>query len=458
MTTFDPDTQQAFFLPSAVRNRLGELESDPLFVGLAFELLLRKQAHRQFAAVPHSYIRRAYGRRVHEAMKELCEYGFVQRRPYLAPTSESVNWNWANGYITSKEKAAIENGEREGRCYSYKIDEHWMERSEWVVHKVKKSDVHGNTWNRVFDTFKAEWDAEIEADESIISALNGVEDPDWRVLSLVNHRLTYNWQGDTIGRRYTTFNTMKSEYRQYFRVGGERLVELDLSSSVFYHLFATLHSVRDAITNAHGYFSYGALRFFACEAKKRDSSLRAAADRTHHYYDGTKKSTDYRYNGYIDLSPFIDAATDRSDTDFYELLAEYMSDIYEHPTRELAKTQANCWVNQDDYVTYERGGETKTNWKRHHLQRKITTFQHKGSGIDTTFRPMEADGVNLMEEEARMMLGKVQPEVEDRLGTTALTCHDALYVPASKAKDAKRVMKEVYNDEYGVAPDIAVEA
>ncbi|WP_251963267.1 hypothetical protein, partial [Salinibacter ruber] len=60
-------------------------------------------------------------------------------------------------------------------------------------------------------------------------------------------------------------------------------------------------------------------------------------------------------------------------------------------------------------------------------------------------------------EEARMMLGSVQPAVESEIGTESLAVHDALYVPESKAEEAKAKMKEVYRREYGIAPQIDCE-
>jgi hypothetical protein len=64
-------------------------------------------------------------------------------------------------------------------------------------------------------------------------------------------------------------------------------------------------------------------------------------------------------------------------------------------------------------------------------------------------------GCGMMREEARMMLGEVQPAVEKTIDTETLAVHDALYVPESKAQDARVAMKEVYREEYGVAPKIS---
>jgi len=179
--------------------------------------------------------------------------------------------------------------------------------------------------------------------------------------------------------------------------------------------------------------------------------------------DGSKNSTDYRKHTYLDLDPVIDAVSDEGEIGFYQLIQAHMEGIYEHPTRELAKTQANTWANSEDYFTYDRNGQQKPNEKRKKLQRRLKETLTVGryskdpkAGLGRMFDDPET-GCGMMREEARMMLGKVQPAVEAKVGTETLAVHDALYVPESKAQEARAMMKEIYREKYGIAPQIDCE-
>jgi hypothetical protein len=456
----DPSTEQHFHLPSVIRNRLGRFKSDPVFVALACELLARKNAHQEYAAIPANYVREAYGRRVHEALKELAELEFVNRAPYVAPNQPSREWNLEKGYITEEEAEEMEENE-EGRAFKYEISERVLARSKWVVWTARREDYHHHTWNAIFQQGKAEWEkaSKLQATEGLTDALDGTDRPHWKPLALANRRLTFNWTGDTLGRRYTTFGVMESQFRQHFRIGGEPLVELDLSSSVFFHLFGSLNRHRETLTNEHGYWHPEATELVA----KNEMSPQGTPDAVLHYYDGSKMTTDYRKQEYIDLDSVINAVSDDGDVGFYELLQAHMDGIYEHPTRELAKTQANTWANSEDYFTYEQGGETKKNWKRiklqNHLEDTLTVGCPQYPVLECGLAAMldvlgGRTGCGMMREEAKMMLGEVQPAVEAEVGTETLAVHDALYVPESKAQEAKTTMKEVYRDEYGIAPKI----
>jgi len=253
-TLLDPSTQQHFHVPSAVRNRLHRFKSDRVFVALAFDLLVRKNAHQNYASIPATYVRNAYGKRVHEALKELVDLGFVNRTTYVAPNDTSISWNAEKGYI-SYEEAFDMMSSGEGRAYQYKISEDTLRRSKWVVLTVEKSEYHHNTWNSIFRQVKPEWDTSVRASEKLIGALNGTEKPHWKPLALANRRLTFNWTGDTLGRRYTTFGVMESRFRKHFRIDGEPLVELDLTSSVFFHFFGHINAHSKKLLNPHGYWS-----------------------------------------------------------------------------------------------------------------------------------------------------------------------------------------------------------
>jgi hypothetical protein len=455
----EPSTEQHFHLPSAVRNRLGWFKSNPVFVALACELLVRKNAHQSYASIPASYVRKAYGRRVHEALKEMADLGFVNRTNYIAPNGTSLQWNAQKGYISDEEASEIKSS-GEGRAFKYKISEEVLARSRWVVWTVQKEDYHHNTWNSIFRQVKPEWDTSVQASEELIDALDGTEKPHWKPLALANRRLTFNWKGDTLGRRYTTFGVMESRFRKHFRIDGEPLVELDLTSSVFFHFFGSLNKHRETLTNEHGYWHPKATELVA----KNEMSTKGTPHTVFHYYDGSKMTTDYRKQEYTDLDPLIEAASEDGDYDFYEFLQAHMEPIYEHPTRELAKTQANTWANTDDYATHQLNGETRRNMKRVKLQNHLDDTLTVGSpqhavsetGLPALFGVLgERTGCGMMREEARMMLGEVQPAVEAAIGTETLAVHDALYVPESKAQEAKAEMKEAYREEYGIAPQIS---
>lgn len=463
----EPSTEQHFHIPSAVRNRLDWFKSEPVFVALACELLVRKNAHQDYASVPASYVRKAYGRRVHEALKEMADLGFVNRTNYIAPNGTSLQWNAEKGYISDEEASEIK-ASGEGRAFKYKISEQVLAKSKWVIWTAQKGDYHHNTWNSIFQQSKAEWEkaSTLEATEELLGALDGSEKPHWKPLALANQRLTFNWTGDTLGRRYTTFGVMESRFRKHFRIDGEPLVELDLTSSVFFHFFGSLNRHREALTNEHGYWHPDATELMA----KNEMSPQGNPKAVSHYYVGSKMTTYYLKQEYIDLDPVIDAASEGGDYDFYEFLQSYMEPIYEHPTRELAKTQANTWANSENYFTYEQGGETKENMKRvklqHHLVAAPETSLVVGNrhspvlefGLASLFDVLGGrTGCGMMREEARMMLGEVQPAVEREIGTETLAVHDALYVPETKAHRAKATMKEVYREEYGIAPQISYE-
>lgn len=457
----DPSTEQHFHLPSAVRNRLDRFQSENVFVALACELLSRKNAHQNYASIPTAYVREAYGRRVHEALKELVDLDFVHRTNYVAPNATSLRWNAEKGYITNLEAAEMAKS-GEGKAYSYKFSEQVLMRSTWVVWTAQKEDYHHHTWNAIFQQSKAEWEkaTALGATEGLIEEMDGTKKPHWKPLALANRRLTFSWTGDTLGRRYTTFGVMESQFRKHFRIDGEPLVELDLTSSVFFHFFGLLNKSREKITNEHGYWHPEATKLVA----KNEMSTQGNPNTVLHYYDGSKMTTDYRKQEYIDLDPMIEAASDGRDFGFYEFLQAHMEPIYEHPTRELAKTQANTWANSEDYFTYEQGGDTKTNRKRvklqHHLEDTLSVGSPQSSieefGLASLFNVLGGrTGCGMMREEARMVLGEVQPAVEKTIGTETLAVHDALYVPESKAQDAKAAMKEVYREEYVVAPKIS---
>lgn len=460
----DASTEQHFHIPSVVRNRLDRFQSEDIFVALACELLARKNAHQNYASIPAAYVREAYGKRVHEALKELAELGFVNRTNYIAPNATSLRWNAEKGYITDEEASEIQSS-GDGRAFKYKISEQVLTKGEWVVWTAEKSDYHHHTWNSIFQQSKAEWEkaSELRATEGLIDALDGTEKPHCKPLALANRRLTFSWTGDTLGRRYTTFGVMESQFRQHFRLGVEPLVELDLTNSVFFHLFGSLNRHRETLTNEHGYWHPEATELVA----KNEMSTQGNPNTVLHYYDGSKMTTDYRKQEYIDLDPVIEAASEGGDYDFYEFLQAYMEPIYEHPTRELAKTQANTWANSEDYFTYEQGGETKENMRRVKLQTHLISAPdtrlvvgNRQSpilefGLASLFNVLGGrTGCGMMREEASMMLGEVQPAVEDEVGTETLAVHDALYVPASKAQEAKAEMKEVYREEYGITPQI----
>ena len=456
----EPSTEQHFHIPSAVRNRLDWFKSEPVFVALACELLVRKNAHQTYASVPASYVRKAYGRRVHEALKEMADLGFVNRTNYIAPNGTSLQWNAEKGYISDEEASEIK-ASGEGRAFKYKISEEVLTRSKWVVWTVKKDDYHHNAWNSIFRQVKPEWDTSVQASEELTDALDGTEKPHWKPLALANRRLTFNWKGDTLGRRYTTFGVMESRFRKHFRIDGEPLVELDLTSSVFFHFFGSLNRHRETLTNEHGYWHPKATELMA----KNEMSPQGNPKAVFRYYVGSKMTTDYRKQTYIDLDPVIEAASEGGDDDFYEFLQAHMEPIYEHPTRELAKTQANTWANSENYFDYEKNGETKTNQKRVRLQNRLHVDLQVGKrnmdlyfGLGRLFDANEGQtGCGMMREEARMMLGEVQPAVEREIGTETLAVHDALYVPESKAQEAKATMKEVYREGYEMAPQIDCE-
>lgn len=454
----EPSTEQHFHLPSAVRNRLDWFKSDPVFVALACELLVRKNAHQTYASIPASYVRKAYGRRVHEALKEMADLGFVNRTNYIAPNGTSLQWNAEKGYISDEEVSEIKSS-GEGRAFKYKISEKVLTRSKWVVWTVKKEDYHHNTWNSIFRQVKPEWDTSVQASEELIEALDGTDQPHWKPLALANRRLTFNWKGETLGRRYTTFGVMESRFRKHFRIDEEPLVELDLTSSVFFHFFGSLNKHRETLTNEHGYWHPKRTEL----AAKNEIHSSARGSVSFQHYDGSKLTTDYRKQEYIDLDLVIEAASDDGEFGFYEFLQAHMEPIYEHPTRELAKTQANTWANTEEYTTYERNGETKENTKRVKLQHHLDDTLSVGyprcaiseTGLPALFGVLgDQTGCGMMREEARMMLGEVQPAVEDAVGSETLAVHDALYVPESKAEKAKATMKEVYREEYGIAPQI----
>jgi hypothetical protein len=461
----DPSTEQHFHIPSRVRNRLHLFESDPVFVALACELLIRKNAHQNFASIPATYVREAYGKRVHEALKEMDDLDFVNRTPYVAPNEMSRRWNVEKGYITEEEAEEMEENE-EGRAFKYKISEDTLQKSKWVVWTARREDYHHHTWNAIFQQSKAEWEkaSRLGATEGLIEAMDGTEKPCWKPLALANRRLTFNWTGETLGRRYTTFGVMESRFRQHFRIDGEPLVELDLTNSVFFHFFGSLNRHRETLTNEHGYWHPKATELMAENEMSTECS--APVVNPFLYYDGSKMTTDYRKQEYVDLDPVIEAASDDGDYDFYEFLQAHMEPIYEHPTRDLAKTQANTWANSESYFTYEQNGEMETNGKRlklqHHLEDTLSVGSPQSSvrdfGLASLFDVLGGrTGCGMMREEARMMLGNVQPAVESEIGTESLAVHDALYVPESKAREAKAKMKEVYREEYGIAPQIDCE-
>ena len=463
----EPSTEQHFHIPSAVRNRLDWFKSEPVFVALACELLVRKNAHQTYASVPASYVRKAYGRRVHEALKEMADLGFVNRTNYIAPNGTSLQWNAEKGYISDEEASEIK-ASGEGRAFKYKISQQVLAKSKWVIWTAQKGDYHHNTWNSIFQQSKAEWEktSTLEATEELLGALDGSEKPHWKPLALANQRLTFNWTGDTLGRRYTTFGVMESRFRKHFRIDGEPLVELDLTSSVFFHFFGSLNRHREALTNEHGYWHPKATELMA----ENEMSPQGNPKAVFHYYAGSKMTTDYRKQGYIDLDPVIEAASEGGDYDFYELLQSYMEqdlmkETYEHPTRELAKTQANTWANSESYIHYEgKDGEKKVNGKRQALaikikmDMKVGCWRKRHFGLGRLFDANEGrTGCGMMREEARMMLGEVQPAVEREIGTETLAVHDALYVPEGEAQEAKATMKEVYREEYGIVPQIDCE-
>lgn len=212
-----PSTEQHFHIPSAVRNRLDRFQSKDVFVALACELLVRKNAHQDYASIPANYVREAYGKRVHEALKELVDFGFVNRTNYIAPNPTSLRWNAEKGYITDEEASKIQSRER-GQAFKYKISQQVLAKSKWVIWTAQKGDYHHNTWNSIFQQSKAEWEkaSTLEATEELLGALDGSENPHWKPLALANQRLTFNWTGDTLGRRYTTFGVMESRFPKAF--------------------------------------------------------------------------------------------------------------------------------------------------------------------------------------------------------------------------------------------------
>ncbi len=482
----DPDAEQHFHIPSAIRNRLDQFDSKNVYIALACEMLARKGAHRDHVSIPANYIREAYGKRVQEALIELNEENFVQRKPYVAPLKQSLEWNFKNGYITWSELESIRDGDQPGEAHKYKFDEEMLDRSKWVVHTEKRKDLHHHTWNAIFDDRRREWEksSNIRATEELLGELNKSDRPHIKPLALANRRLTFSNKGNTLGRRYTTFGTMKSDLRKHFRLNGDQLVELDVTSSIFFHFFGSLNSHRDALTNDHGRWCpdrtklmakkitepspeewFSDLQSTSGHAHKRKKTQLTTQD-LHTHYLGIKLTVDYRKRGYIHLDPIIKSASDETDQDFYQLLQGYMEGQYQNPTRNFAKTQANTWANTEDYFHYENSdGEKEENDKRKTFAASIKTDMERGTwkkrdpiGLGPLFDANGGrTGCGMMREEARMMLENIQPSVEQEIQSETLAVHDALYVPQSKAREAKKEMKRTYKEEYGVSPQITCE-
>lgn len=469
---------------------------------------MRKGAHQEEpVAIPAKYIRESYGKRVHEALMELAEHTnpqLVKRKPFAAPTEGSLKWNVKNGHISMKEARRIDDTGR-GKCFKYRFSEDALNRSKWVVHTVKKEDHHHHTWNAIFPDQRNEWEKShhIQATSGLIDELEGSDRPWIKPLALSNRRLTFSKKGDALGRRYTTFGSMRSDLRKYFRINGDRLVELDITNSIFFHFFGRLNSFRDALTNEHGnwcpdrtehmaekitatdeWFSnwkpFNKSKMRAIRKKKQNirghwAQEEYVREKTKHltpqqlcsfYYNGTKLTIDYRYKGYIDLDPIIKAASDEGEQDFYQYLQGYMEDQYQNPSRNFAKIQANTWANSQNYFFYEdENGKRTKNEKRWDFAGQIKRNMELGwwrkrypIGLDKLFGANgDRTGCGMMREEARMMLGSIQPAVEDSIESETLAVHDALYVPESKAEKAKEEMKATYRKEYGVAPQITLE-
>jgi len=480
MDTLSPEKTQIFQIPSWIRNRFHLFDSDNFDICRAIELLVKKNAHEGEVSLPAKYIREAEGRRVHEAIMELVEMNVLRRDYYIAPTAHSAAWNHANrnidirnedgNSVTEKSKNAAENLSKGGtKPFHYTFNQEILERSEWVTVSLEKDkDVHHKKWNSLFDDNREEWEKSysIEASTKLIEDLNNANSPRPHVLALANQRMTFCQKGETLGRKYTTFGIMKSKYRKHFRLNGEPLVELDIGNSVFFHFFGHINKHSKDLVNPHGYWTRDAEKGF-------DLQKRLLTPPTHppshpltpsHHYDGRKGDTDYRKYTFLDLDPVIRAVSDEGDIDFYEYVQAHMKDIYEHPTREFAKTQMNTWANSKNYFEYEdSNGNTKKNKKREELARKISESLRVGSwttsmhfGFENMFLNSET-GCDMMREEARMMLNNVQPSVEKYINEETLAVHDALYAPKSKVEKTKKKMKEVYKNEYGIAPKITTE-
>jgi len=483
----DPTAEQHFHIPSAIRNRLDQIDAKDVYVALACELLVRKGAHREdHVAIPAKYIREAYGKRVHQALIKLAEHEdpeLVERKPFVAPTEQSLEWNVKNGYI-SAEKAQVIDDTGKGKCFKYRFAEGALNRSKWVVHTAERKNYHHHTWNAIFDENKKEWEksSNIQATEGLLTELDGADRPHIKPLALANRRLTFSNIGDTLGRRYTTFGTMKSDLRKFFRINGDRLMELDITNSVFFHFFGALNARREGLTNKHGNWCPSRTKVMAKnlmatdEKKQKNNTLPHTHLHTH--YIGIKPGADYQNEEYFNLDPVIEAASDQADHDFYQFIQSYMGesincviDSYENPTRNFAKIQANTWANSKDYTHYyyDENGRKVKNHKRRNFAIGLSSDLHRGqrSGkysvehhgiLDFLFNANgDRTGCGMMREEARMMLGEVQPAVEREIGTETLAVHDALYVPESKAHRAKATMKEVYREEYGIVPQIDCE-
>jgi len=509
----DPDAQQHFHIPSAIRNRLHKFDSKNVYVALACELLARKGAHNRRVTLPSVYVRESYGKRVHEALIEMVDRNFVEREPYAAPNKQSLEWNVEKGYLTDEEANKI-NFLGRGKAFKYRIRKETLLKSKWVIYTAEKEDHHHHTWNAIFKQSKAEWEksSNIQATEGLLIDLDGADRPHIKPLALANRRLTFSNIGDTLGRRYTTFGTMASNLRKFFRMNGERLVELDVTNSVFFHFFGALNKHREALTNDHGNWCPSRTELMAkkltspkrfsdqqnekisekevtslflkasvmkrkipgrltkkLEKTEEQHSQHLSPSGVFDYYVGSKLSTHYEKKTYIDLDPVIEATSDEADHDFYEFMQGYMGETfdssletYDRPTRDQAKIQANTWANSENYFCYQdENGKTKKNQKRWDMADRILLDIHVGRWKPRHFGFRKLFGVlggrtgcGMMREEARMMLGEVQPAVEREISAETLAVHDALYVPESKEEEAKQEMKATYRKEYGVAPQL----
>lgn len=442
------DTQY-FTIPHQIKKdiRRGEFDCSDIHISLACNWLLSKNTHKCSAQLPSNYIRACIGVRGANAVKELKDKGYFYSSYY------SYNNEYSKSFVR-KELGMEPSGD--GKCYSYRFTDAVLAQGYSVI-VYNRSEVNGNTWNSLMQSTNPDWVSAIEPKESLIHRLQSSSEPKPQICQLASGRSVFTKKGDTLGRLYSTFNMMESEYRKEFLLEGEEMVELDVSTSVLTCLGGLVNQQlqkgktepKDIITGIAGHR----------KLKNKMFGITGSSSNTPYnvetFAGDVKVGSKATHN--IDYSKFIELVSSKGDLDFYEYLQVKMEGIYENPTREAAKTQAQVWLNTEDYTTYERNGEIKENEKRKKLRRRVKNDFCYGytpnprAGLDELF---DIGGIELMREEAHMMLDKVQPVVENDIGMQTLSCHDALYVPESKAEEAKEKMKEVYREEYGIAPEI----
>lgn len=242
-------------------------------------------------------------------------------------------------------------------------------------------------------------------------------------------------------RLYNSYVQMSREVRKHAHIGGEPLVEVDVSAS---HPFilgcAKPARFARALARPHE-------NRFLSAAQKHLSSLLPSGSLLMRVIGTPPPSGHPPTKFHNDL---------QARRDIYKRLSEAMSGVYSHPSRDKAKDLLNKLINQrpEAWLTYEKPGSGRTELD----PKRLTTLEKWAEIYPEALRLIMAlpDNTPLAQLEAEMIVDTAYRRLAEN-DVPVIPTHDGIATTSRFAERAKEEIKSAYERELGAAPEVTVE-